>query len=78
MVSKGVVKINDYFTNIYDMRDDHREIEKPLKVTVYCFLAELHSFRDNEFYPNAFEFLKVDKKISTNKVSYEKSTGKNI
>jgi hypothetical protein len=78
MASKGVTKINDYFTNTYDMRDDHGEIEKLLKVTVYCFLAEFHCFRDNEFYPDAFEFTKVDKKISTNKIFYEKSTGKKI
>lgn len=76
--AKGVAKINDYFTNTYDLRDDHGEIEKLLKVTVYCFLAELHSFRDNEFYPEAFDFPKVDKKISFNKIFYEKSTGKKI
>ncbi len=46
-LTKGVGRINDYFANNYDMPDDSVEITKLLKVTVYCFLAELHNFGEN-------------------------------
>jgi hypothetical protein len=44
---RGVTRINDYFANTYDMADDSVEITKLLRVTVYCFLAELHNFNEN-------------------------------
>jgi hypothetical protein len=34
---------------------------KLLKVTVYCFLAELHGFSVNEFYCSAFDVQTIEK-----------------
>jgi hypothetical protein len=77
-VEKYICRINDYFINTYDMKDDALEIGRLFRVTAYCFLAELHNFNENEFYCDAFEFPVIDKKLSTNKILYEKRTGMKI
>lgn len=57
------------------MPDDTVEVTRLVKVTAYCFLAELHGFNENEYYCDAFEFPSIDLKLSSNKALYEKSTG---
>jgi hypothetical protein len=68
-LDRNIGRINDYFMNTYDMKDDSLEIAKLLKISAYCFLAELHGFNENEFYYDAFQFPKIDKKLS-NKTLY--------
>ena len=45
------------FKNINEyLRQFDKETGKLIKVTIYCFLAELHNFNINEYYADAFNF----------------------
>ena len=53
------------------LKENEKETNKLLKVTTYCFIAELHNFKINEFYCEAFDFHEEETKAPKKKKKME-------